>query len=254
MKRIVTMLVVAVLLGACGSSDAGDGTGQEPTTSGDEADSSADPGDYIEPLAASIPEGDQGLPVSQAQATCMATALVAVVGVDALQAAGVSPTEFVQTEDFASLGVELPPDATTLLGANLGQCDITAELESLLISPFAGEFGTELPPEAAACLADNMDDQAVVDGFAERLLEGTDASFQATLGSAIAACPSVASMVFIARAPVALSPEGQACVTSFIQANAATLATVFAAGGADDTAAQQFGVQLGVACPEYAGQ
>jgi hypothetical protein len=247
-------MVLAVLLAACGGSDDGDETGQESASSGDDSGSSADADEYIGPLAASIPEGDEGLPVNEEQATCMATALVNVVGVDALKDAGVSPAEFVETDDFASLGVELPPDATAQLGADLGQCDITEELEGLLISPFADEFGAELPPEGAACLAENMDDQAVADGFAEALLEGTDTSFQATLGSAIGACPTVASTVFISQAPVELSPEAQACVSGFITANPEMVAAVFTSGGEDQTAVQQLGSQLGTACPEYAGQ
>jgi hypothetical protein len=248
MRRILMMMAVAGLLAACGGGD--DETGQEPASS----DSGGDADDYIEPLAASIPEGEDGLPVDDEQATCMATALVDLIGVDALREADVSPDELVATEDFTSLGVELPPDATASLGADLAACDIAEALETLLISPFDDEFGVALPAEGATCLAENMDDQAVADGFAEALLEGTDTSWQATLGAAMGACPSVASMVFISQAPVELSAEAQACVTTFIAgADPALMGSVFSSGGGNSAAAEQLGTQLAAACPEYAG-
>ena len=57
--------------------------------------------------------------------------LVDVVGVDALTEAGISPDEFAAPDDLASLGVELPDDATAVLGDALGECDVVETLEGM---------------------------------------------------------------------------------------------------------------------------
>lgn len=62
-----------------------------------------------------------GLPLDETQATCVVTGIVDVVDVAALTEAGISPDEFAAADNYASLSVELPDDATADLGAAGGE-------------------------------------------------------------------------------------------------------------------------------------
>lgn len=231
------MAAGAILLGACGGDD------DDGSASGGQGD------EYVDAVAASMSE-DEETPLDAERANCAATAIVDVVGVDTLTDADISPDELGEADSLRSLDVELPDDVNERLGEALGQCDLAAELEGVMVASFSDEFGSELPEEAAACLRDNMDDQALVDAMAAAFVDGSGEQVQEALTPAIGQCPSVATAVLLAQAPTDLSPAAEACLTEFVEANPDLVARSF--GSRDASAGQEMGVGLAAACPEVA--
>jgi hypothetical protein len=50
-----------------------------------------------------------------------------------------------------------------------------------------------------------------------------------------------------------VTPEAQACVRAFVEANPELVGAAFASGGGDSPATQQFSLRFAAACPEAAG-
>jgi hypothetical protein len=239
-------VVGAMVLGACGGDDDDDaGNGSD---SGGDSKSAA----YVEATAAAIGEGGEGLPLDETQATCVATALVDVAGADALDEAEITPQQFAAAGDYSSLDVELPSDAADSLGADLADCDIADPFRDLLLGTFVDQFGTELPEDGSDCLNDDLDDDAMVGALAETFIDGKGDHLQDLLVSSVAACPPVVTAVLLAQAPTEPTPEVEACVTDFVEANADAVNEAFTSG--EGPAAQELGTQLAGACPEaFAG-
>lgn len=246
MRRILVVVAVGLLLGACGDDD----DEATPATTAEDADGGGHADAYVDAVVASWTETGEGLPLDETQTTCVATGLVSVVGVDALTEAGISPDEFAAADNYASLSVELPDDATADLSAALGECDVVETLEGILIAAFPDEFGVELPPDAVTCLVDDLDDQAVVDGWAATFIDGSNERLQALVSSSVGACPAVATAVLIARAPTELTPDAEACVGAFVQDNPELVMETFASKESAATATQELGEQMAAACPE----
>ncbi|HET6835927.1 MAG TPA: hypothetical protein VFH30_18845, partial [Acidimicrobiales bacterium] len=115
MRRILVVVAVSLLLGACGDDD----DEATPATLAEDAHG-GDADAYVEAVIASWNETGVELPLDETQATCVVTGIVDVVGVAALTEAGISPDEFAAADNYASLSVELPDVATADLGAALG--------------------------------------------------------------------------------------------------------------------------------------
>jgi hypothetical protein len=248
MKRVLVVAVVGLLLGACGDND--DATSAATAENGS---GRGDAGAYVQAVVASWNEPGQRPPLDDTQVTCFATGIVDVVGVGALMWAGISPREFAAADNYASLDVELPDDATGRVGDALRKCDVVETLEGLLIAAFPDEFGVELPPDAVACLTDRMDDQAVADGWAATFIDGSTERLQALVSSSVGACPAVATAALIARAPTELTPEAEACVGAFVEGNPELVIESFASGGGESAATQELGRQMAAACPAVSG-
>jgi hypothetical protein len=246
MRRILVVVAAGLLLGACGDDD----DEATPATTAKDADGGGDADAYVEAVVASWNETSEGLPLDERQTTCVATGLVNVVGLDALTEAGISPAEFAAADDLASLGVELPDDATAVLGDALVECDVVEPLEGLVIAAFPDEFGVQLPPNAATCLTDHLDDQAVADGWAATFVDGSNERLQTLVVSSMGACPAVATAVLIATAPTELTPEAEACIGAFVQDNPELVMETLASGESPATATQELGEQMAAACPE----
>jgi len=248
MRRILTLLVAFVVLGAC----SGDDDDAAPTTTAQDEDGDAD--EYVEATTAVLREDSQGMDfeLDRAQATCFATELVDIVGVDALTEARITPDELAVAETLADLDVDLPDDVATSLAGAIVDCDLVEPIEAALSGAFAGEFGVALSPDAEACLADRLDDQAVAEGYAATFVDGSTGQIQVLLGTTAGRCPEVATTIILAQSPV-MTPEAQACVRAYIEANGQLVAAAFAAPNTDDPEFQQFVVQLATACPEAAG-
>jgi hypothetical protein len=246
MRRILVVMAAGLLLGACGDDD----DEATPATTAEDADGGGDADAYVEAVVASWNETGEGLPLDERQTTCAATGLVSLVGVDALTEAGISPAAFAAADDLASLGVELPDDATAVLGTALGECDVVEALEGMVIAAFPDEFGVELPPNAATCLTDDLDDQAVADGWAATFIDGSDERLQRLVSSSLGACPAVATAVLIATAPTELTPEAEACIGAFVQGNPELVMEAFASSESPATATRELGKEMAAACPE----
>jgi hypothetical protein len=257
-RKILVMLAVAVLLGACGGGGDDDETRQESVSS--DSDDSGDGGgadadEYTDALVENMQADEETPPLDETQLTCFARGIVDAIGADTLKDAGITPQEFAEADDLTDLDFEMPADAVDNLGQSIAACDMAEDLEqSLVLDTFSDDFGFDLPPEGGACLSEQIDDQALADGLAEAFLgDGTGDSMTDVIVNAVVACPSVAAAAFISQAPAPLSPQGEQCVTDFVAANPEVVRALFASGGEDQAAVEQFGTQLVAACPEFAG-
>jgi hypothetical protein len=113
MRGSLTIVIAVLLLGAC----SGDDDDAAPTTAAQ--GEGGDDDEYVEATAAALRDDTEDLDfdLDRDQATCFATGLVDVVGVDALTEAGISPDEFAGADSFADLDVDVPDDAGTRLAA-----------------------------------------------------------------------------------------------------------------------------------------
>jgi hypothetical protein len=206
---------------------------------------------YVEALTTYIRQNRE-LPFEANQAECMATAVIDVIGADALADAGISPEELVVAEPMALRNVDLPDDAADRLGTGLLDCDLVTPFRDLLIESPVAAVGTELPPEAATCLADNLDDRAVTAGIARTFFDGSQEHIEQPLFAAIAACPSVMTTMMLADAPSAMSPEAEACLARFVEDNPDLMAQVVTPPPETDSQAREMEAALAAACPEAA--
>jgi hypothetical protein len=243
-----TLLALLVLM-ACNGGDDDGGEGGRTSTTAEEDEAQA----YVDAAAASL-TADEELPFDQETATCVATALVDLIGADALARAGVSPQEFAEAETYDLLAVDVPDDAEARLSESLDDCDVVSTFTSM----FAAELGVELPADAVACLDESVDRRAVTDAFASGLfapssedLEEDQAGFQAALQTAlvdaVVACPPVVTAMFLADAPGTVTPDTQACVSALVEANPARVRDAI---NGDTAAAEELGAEIGSTCSD----
>ena len=95
---------------------------------------------YVDEAVVWIQEDDDEVEVTDAQAACLAEAIVDAVGVDQLDDAGVSPEDLRSMEMLSDVGIELSSSSVEDLSGRISGCDIdvsgtfidamTAELSS----------------------------------------------------------------------------------------------------------------------------
>jgi hypothetical protein len=242
------MAASLLFLVACGgdddeSSDDGGGT----TTTTEAEGSSGESNEYVEVLAQSMVEGQDEIALDEETANCVATAVVDLVGADALEDAGVTPEDLAAAEGFGDLDVELPDDAADQLGGTIGDCEGVAEpLRPLLLESFVAGLGVELEPEATTCLEENIDDEGVGNALAAVFVDGSDEGFQTVVTDAVLACPEVPTAAILAQATIQVTPEVEECVTGIVEANGDLVKRAFVD---QDTAAQEeLGTMIGTTC------
>jgi hypothetical protein len=258
----LTALVLPLTAACGGDDDDGDAaeparsTSAESTGSADDADAQA----YIDAAAASLTT-DAELGLDQATATCISTAVVDLIGADALAESGVTPAQFAGSETFDVPTAALDDEAAARLSEALDGCDITGSLTSA----FVDGLGVELPAEVGTCLDEHLDRRAVTEAFASSLLPATDAGDGSDSGSAGAAvddaietayldatvaCPAVVTAAFLAEAPGTVTPEAQSCVSALVEANPDRVRAAF---DGDSAAAEELGTEIASTCPEAVG-
>lgn len=236
-------LLFLVACGGDGDDESSDDGGSDTTES---EGSSGESNEYVDTLAASMVEGEDELTLDEETATCVATAIVDLVGVDALEEAGVSPDDLAAAEGFGDLDVELPDDATNQLGAAIGECEVAEPMRPLLVDSFVSGLGVELEPEARACLEENIDDEGVGNALGAVFVDGSEEGFQAVVTDAVLACPEVPTAAILAQASIEVTPEIEECVTGVVEANGELVKRAFVD---QDTAAQdELGTMIGTTC------
>ncbi|HKE74613.1 MAG TPA: hypothetical protein VKB57_13415 [Acidimicrobiales bacterium] len=240
-RQLALAALPLVFLAAC-SGDAGHGGGDEAT----------DPKPYIHAAVASM-TADKDLPFDEATATCVSTALVDVVGADALARAKVTPEEFANAESYDVLAVDVADDARAKLGKGLEACDTTKAFGSM----FVRELGIHSTPEDEACIAGHLDRRALNDALADGWLGSGDASGKAledaietALLDAVIGCPRVVTATFLSGAPGTPTPETEACVSAVVSANPDRVRKAF---GGDGAAADALGTEIGTRCAATLG-
>jgi hypothetical protein len=253
MRHIYSGIAAAalLLLIACGGDDNDDEGGSDTTESETTESGGGDDNAYVEALAASMNEEQDDITLGEEDANCVASSIVDLVGVDALEEADISPEEFAAAESFSDVDVELPEDAAAQLGQSMGECDVAGAMRPVVVEQFAAEAGAELPAEATACLEENIDNQAAADALAAAFIDGSQEGIETMVTDALLACPDVSTALILSEAGTEPTPEAQACVRSFVEGHPDLARAAFVER--DQAAAEDLGVQLAGACPAAFG-
>lgn len=227
--RPLSALVAALaLLAACGSDD------------------DVDPAPYIQAQVDELLEGEDGPPLQQDAAECLATAVVEGVGADTLDEAEVTPEEFAEAESLDDLELGVDEDALRRdLADRFGGC----EIGGTLVEVFAGELPFELDDEGSACVADALDQsEALAEGLAASFVDDDSSGIQTAFLGSLADCPAIISDLIsdsIESAGVTVDAEARQCIADEVEARGEQGIAELLEGGA---AAQQLGVELAEAC------
>jgi hypothetical protein len=218
---------------------------------GGDSDGEADADAYVDAAVVSLTDPPDSF-MDDETASCVATEVVDLVGVDALTEAGISPELFAAggLAGISELDVELPDDAAAELGDDLGRsCDVAAPVKELVVSLFEDDE-TDLPAEVTACLEGSIDNQAAADMLGAIVIDGSIGErARAVQGDAVVACPEYPTALLVAGASGPVSPDAEACVQGVIQENPDLSRAAFADG--DDTAADDLGTSIYAVCPEF---
>jgi hypothetical protein len=220
------------------------GDDDEPDTD-DEADS------YVRSIADSIVDEEEereGVVLDRDAATCLATAVVDVVGADALAAAGVTPEELADADSFDDVDVELPDDATAQLTEDIEDCDVAEPLRDVMVGELAAEADTALPPETAACLEDAIADRAAAEAIAATYVDGSQDHLASLFADAVETCPDALVALLIGQAaPGAVTPDEEDCLRAVVEDNTELVRSgIFEQ---DPGAADEFGAIVARTCP-----
>lgn len=197
-RYVVLLLTTAALLvGACGGDDDEDATTssssttpeedpEEETESIDPAGVDSDRGDYERALTNELaePASVDDIDLEGASAACTAAALIDLVGVDRLNAGGITPEQFAVADSFAELDIDLDDREVRRLGEAL---DVCIDFRQLLSST---------APDGYACLVDTLDESSFSQSLAVEWATGT--SFDLTMLMFESAEPACAEQVFLA--------------------------------------------------------
>jgi len=198
---LVCVVVLAFAAVACGSSGGSDATDTTDTTKAADAttttesdgppvtvdDSVADltEDDYTEAFAANLSGGDKDsgqLVIGEDEAACVAPLWVDVIGVDALQAAGLT-TDDVADPAFDGSVIDIDEDQGQEMVDAFETCDVD------IYALFAESLTGGLTPEQQSCVAENQDKELVnellVKTFAD---EDSDAVFEEVIGDLTTKC------------------------------------------------------------------
>lgn len=150
------------------------------TDDGGGSDADAQP--YVDALASTLDEEDEGGPTAE-QADCIAERTIEVIGVDRLEDEGITPEDIEGSEGPDDLGIELSDDDATDVAESFVDCGFS------LAAAFAGP---DAPEEVVECLEGAIDDDVVVEGLALSLQgrdDEADAVSEELFGALAEACP-----------------------------------------------------------------
>lgn len=113
--------------------------------------------------------------VDPERAQCVGEALVDAIGLEQIQATGLSPEEFASSSDLGEAGIEVTDGLVDDMAAGFTEC---GGLEEELIQ---SEFSDD--PEVAACVADILDDAIIAEVLATTVV-GAEPSEEALAAQA----------------------------------------------------------------------
>lgn len=133
---------------------------------------SAEAKPYVEALETSMQEDDSGgMTLSDAQASCLAPKFVDTIGVDTLEAKGVTPEDMGSDSDTDLTDLGLSEAQGGQLYDAFGACKI--DVRELFLSGMGND--SELSADDKKCLEDNFDDALVKQVMVITLTKGDDA-------------------------------------------------------------------------------
>lgn len=227
---LLLLAPIVVFASACGS----DGTDPQP---------------YIEALRADLQaEDDDGPPLPQGLAGCVAEAIVESADADRLDDAGITPEQLAEAESFQDLdGLDVEEsELRTSLEASLGDCPLGEPIAEV----FAAELPFELPADGQQCVADALDEgDELPAGLAATFVSGEDTGIDDAFAAALADCPA-ATAELIANAiedsaGVEVGQDARDCLADEMQARGEDGVRGLLSGG---EGAQQLSLELGEAC------
>lgn len=146
--RLLSAMLAFALLGAaaCGDDDEGGG--------GDDGGLSSEEQAYADAWAVSLSDSEDGLSVSAEDADCMATAIMAELGVEPFEEAEVEPADIESGDDSPGemLGAGTVTDEQA--DAILDRWEDCVDIAAVLAEAAVGEF--ELDEEGQQCVADGL--------------------------------------------------------------------------------------------------
>lgn len=159
-------VVILSLLAACASS-------------GDADELSDEEQEFVDAWAVALQDDDEGLPVEPADAECMATALMAEIGTEPFDDAGVTPDDIAPEDTVGEIvggGVISTEQADTILDG----WDECVDMAATMGGSAADEF--ELDEDGATCIADGLEeDDLLRDLLRPVFTEDSDDPDEATL-------------------------------------------------------------------------
>jgi hypothetical protein len=156
---------------AAGGDDEEETTTTEAEDEGDEVEVSADARAYVDAMTDSM-TADEDFPLSDEAAECFSARTIDTIGVDRLQAAGVTPEMMSDEEsamDFSDLG--LTEDEAGDLYDNFGRCDI--DLQELMMQSMAAD--EEVTPAMQACMETVLTDVNLRKLMVSSMMNGDEA-------------------------------------------------------------------------------
>jgi hypothetical protein len=133
---------------------------------------SAEAKPYVEALEKSMKEDDSGgMTLSDSQASCLAPKFVNTIGVDTLEAKGITPEDMGSDSDTDLSEMDLSEAQGGQLYDAFGACKI--DVKELFISGMGSD--SEMSADDKKCLEDNFDDALLKQVMVASLIKGEDA-------------------------------------------------------------------------------
>lgn len=246
MRHVLGIVAATLLVVACGGDGDGDGEASGTSTPGQDGPAGGEAGDYVAAMTDSMAQTTD----DRQTASCMATAIVDLVGEDALRAAQVSPSELADADSLADVAVEVPDDGVTRLAGDLAGCDVADLAVDVLLQELGTRMEGGLPGDAIECFRGAVDREAAAEAVAEGFVDGRDDNFRTLVGEAVAACPQVMTAIIVAQARIELTPEDEACIASVVEANSDLVRSGLVDRNPDAT--EELGALVAQECPGVA--
>lgn len=175
-RRITTLIACAVLFAACGGDDEGS-KDSGAKDSGDQVETPSDPKaqEYADAIAATV-QADEAAPFDDEQAQCLGAGMVDIIGVDALEEAGIEPADIEADQEgdsFDAIAQDLSEEQAGEIVDLIfdGDCFSFGEM----IAAQMATDGPELSTEQATCVGDEFaKNEAFKQAFANMLLTGEE--------------------------------------------------------------------------------
>lgn len=156
------LAVAGLLVTGCGD-DGGDGASEEV---------SAEAEPFVEAMKESMRGAeDDELQLSDEQVDCLAPRVINAIGMDRIEASGVTPEELGSDSDIDFSDMDITEDVGNAIYDSFGDCDVN--LRDVMLESFAA--GGEMPAEATACIEDVLTDDNLRTLMVSMMVNGEDA-------------------------------------------------------------------------------
>jgi hypothetical protein len=189
---------------------------------------------------------DANSSLSDAQAECLAVAVVDAIGVDRLNDAKISPDDFGGFEWMVGgLDVELSSATVDELSERLANCDVPLTAAEFLDAQVAPGSDVEYSPNAYACLSDGLNAR-IGELYANIIAIDRHAVLQIT-GDVFSECPGALSEIIVAGFEdrgAEVTPEAEQCIADSVEQLGPSVVSRLLVAGEDQAGKQEFAEQV----------